>query len=352
MLNFNPKWIQLQLTESCNLKCTICYERNSVAYKKKQFVLDFTRTKEIIDECSSFHPHYELFGGEPLMYPHLKELLEYINKKNSKVTIPTNGTLLAKKAQTLLGNSVEKVWVSLDGPQEINNRQRGINSYQAAERGILALYEHRLKAQLEYPRIGVHCVVTADNYTYLEEMVNNPELFQYVDDFSFELQKYLTPDKYKEYIDLLNEEKPVIEANYAKGYIQDVKMFAFINAEALHSSLTNIKATCQKNDKGFYTNPDKLDSFDIKNYFSANWDNMKTHHKSCIFPFTYSEISAKGDVTLCHSFYDDVLGNIYQQGLLDIWNNQRANSLRKSIRKKLLPICYACCSFFNSENKA
>ena len=116
------------------------------------------------------------------MYPHLKELLEYINKKNSKVTIPTNGTLLAKKAQTLLGNSVEKVWVSQDGPQEINNRQRGINSYQAAERGILALYEHRLKAQLEYPRIGVHCVVTADNYTYLEEMVNNPELFQYVDD--------------------------------------------------------------------------------------------------------------------------------------------------------------------------
>ena len=348
----HPKWIQLQLTEKCNLNCTMCYERNSVAYEKEQFVLDITRTKEIIDECSSFTPHYELFGGEPLMYPHLNELLEYIHKKNSKVTIPTNGTLLAAKAKTLVGLSVEKIWVSLDGPPDINNRQRGAKSYQSAQKGIVSLYEHRLKARLEYPRIGVHCVVTPDNYTYLEDLINNPDLFPYIDDFSFELQKYLTSDKYGEYIAFLNKKKPVTEAKYAKGYVQDIEAFASINYDDLNLSLNRIKEVCLKNNKGFYTNPGNLDINNIKNYFTAKWDKMTTHHKSCVFPFVYAEISAKGDVTLCHSFYDDVIGNIYTQKLLDIWNNSKATGLRKSIRKHLLPICFACCSFFNNENNA
>jgi MoaA/NifB/PqqE/SkfB family radical SAM enzyme len=348
----HPKWIQLQLTEKCNLNCTMCYERKSMVYKKEQFVLDITRTKEIIDECSVFTPHYELFGGEPLMYPYLDELLEYIYKKNSRVDIPTNGTLLSEKVQILINRSVENVWVSLDGPEAINNSQRGANSYQAALKGIIALYQQRLKSQANYPKIGIHCVITSDNYTHIEEIVSDPTLFKYADNYSFELQKYLTPGKYQEYLDILGNKKQLAEAKYAKGYLQNVELFDSVDFERLHSSLGKIKEICHQGKKGYFTNPDKLDYDSIKNYFTANWDKIAAFHKSCIFPFVYAEITAKGDVALCHSFYDEVLGNVYQQRFLDIWNNEKAMDFRKSIRKQLLPICIACCSFYKSENMA
>ncbi len=347
-----PRWIQLQLTEKCNLNCSMCYERNSSAYKNNGAVLEISRIKEIIDECSPFTPHYELFGGEPLLYPNIEELLEYIKKKSSTVDIPTNGTLVPKKIQALLNNSVKNLWVSLDGPEDINNTQRGANSYQRAVEGIQTLFSLRRKMNQELPKIGVHCVVTPFNYTHIHELINDPYLFNYVDNYSFELQKYLTPEKYEEYVKIFNSGHNKEEPYYAKGYVQNLDEFSKMDFELLHSSLKKIEYTCNKNKKGFFTNPGKLDYDSIKNYFTANWEKISAFHKSCIFPFTYAEITAKGDVTLCHSFYDDVLGNIYHQNLLTIWNNKKAMEFRKSIRKKLLPICFACCSFFNTENNA
>ena len=347
------RWIQLQLTEQCNLHCNMCYERNSLAYKKVKHILDFECLKGIVDECAPFTPHYELFGGEPLMYPHFEQLLEYISNKGSKVTIPTNGTLLRKKIEGLMNNSVKNIWVSIDGPMDINNKQRGKNSYQLAQKGILALYEKKQSTGVVSPSIGVHCVVTASNYEYLRDLVVSDDLFPYVNDFSFELQKYITPQLYDQYLNHLGRQgAPVTEALYAKGYVQDVTAFSDIDASKLSASLADIKNICIENGKGFHTNPGQLDTHNITEYFSAGWHRMTSHHKSCIFPFAYAEISASGDVTLCHSFYDDVLGNIKSQNLLDIWNNSKAAAFRKSIRKRLLPICFACCSFFNPDNTA
>ena len=347
------KWIQLQLTDQCNLNCSMCYEKNSSAYEKEKHVLEFERLKEVIDECALYKPHYELFGGEPLMYSHLDQLLDYISNNGSKVTIPTNGTLLQRKADVLLKNSVEKVWVSLDGPKNINNTQRGANSYQLAQEGIVSIYEKRKKTGQNHPRIGVHCVVTAFNYKYLKDLVDNSDLFPYVDDFSFELQKYLTPELYEKYVEYLRSVGvSAQEARYAKGYVQHLDVFSEIDTSTLSGLLTEIQRICIANGKGFFTNPSQLNAHNIKEYFTAGWHNMTNHHKCCIFPFAYAEISARGDVTLCHSFYDDVMGNIKSQNLLDIWNNQKAAAFRKSIRKRLLPICYACCSFFNPDNMA
>ena len=341
------------MTEHCNLNCVMCYERNSPAYERKKHVLDFGRLSEVIDECAEFKPHYELFGGEPLMYPHFDQLLAHINRRGSQVTIPTNGTLLRRKADTLLGHSVDNVWVSLDGPPEVNDTQRGADSYQLARNGIVTLFEKRERLGLKYPRIGVHCVVTPFNYEHLNRLVGGADLFPYVDDFSFELQKYLTPKLYDRYLDYLSSAgTPVSEARYANGYVQEVAEFSTLDASSLSSSLADIQLKCVDNGKGFFTNPGELTPHNISEYFSAGWHNMTNHHKSCVFPFAYAEISASGDVTLCHSFYDDVLGNISSQNLLDIWSSPKAAAFRKSIKKRLIPICYACCSFFNPNNMA
>ena len=76
--------------------------------------MDFVLFKEIVNECSrygarSFSLH--LFG-EPLLYPKIREAIEYIKAKNRRHTIllTTNGTILNKYAKFLQGTVDRVIW--------------------------------------------------------------------------------------------------------------------------------------------------------------------------------------------------------------------------------------------------
>lgn len=71
-----PRWIVLQLLEECNLRCKMCYEwglEGSYKSKKTLVQLDPELIKKIIVQCSPGKPYYDFFGGEPLMYPWLRD---------------------------------------------------------------------------------------------------------------------------------------------------------------------------------------------------------------------------------------------------------------------------------------
>jgi radical SAM protein with 4Fe4S-binding SPASM domain len=63
----------------------------------------------------------------------------------------------------------------------------------------------------------------------------------------------------------------------------------------------------------------------------------------------YAEISARGDVTTCHSFYDITIGNIYDRSLIDIWHGERASEVRSHLRRELFSICTACARYYNAS---
>ncbi len=72
-----PATVILHLTETCNLRCRICYYWGETgAYSRagageKPKILDLELVKEVIKELGSSRskPWYSLFGGEPLTYP-------------------------------------------------------------------------------------------------------------------------------------------------------------------------------------------------------------------------------------------------------------------------------------------
>ena len=133
-----PKWVILQLLEHCNLRCRMCYEwGENGSYREKKTLrrLDVEVVKRVIDECKPAQPYYELYGGEPLLYPHIEKVLRAIKSAGSKVQLSTNGTLLAKYAELLVETAPERIWVSLDGPPEINDRQRGDGVFRQGRRG-------------------------------------------------------------------------------------------------------------------------------------------------------------------------------------------------------------------------
>lgn len=100
----------LEITNVCNLTCSFC-----PGTKRARGFLTPDRFRVL---ASRLRPHtdyiYLHLMGEPLLHPHLAELLTCAQELDFKVMITTNGTLLPKQAPLLLAcPAVQKVSISL-----------------------------------------------------------------------------------------------------------------------------------------------------------------------------------------------------------------------------------------------
>ncbi|RCW43485.1 radical SAM protein [Paenibacillus prosopidis] len=347
-----PKWVFLQLLESCNLRCKMCYEwGENGPYNEKKILkqLDIKVVKDIISTCSSVQPYYELYGGEPLLYPHIGEVLKAIHDAGSKVHMPTNGTLLEKHAELLVTYPPERIWVSLDGPIEINDEQRGKGVFQKAVKGIEKLLRLREEAGSKYPQIGISTVVTPRNFRHLERFFFEALDISKLDCISIELQAYITEQNHKDYEGVLRREFGVNSAPVSRGFVCDPAMFADIDAGLIARQIQTIAEYCEVEGKYLNTYPKVMSEDNIRKYFSADWFSMTKVKKRCPFPWVSTEINAQGDVTSCHAYYDLTLGNVNEASIAEIWRGEKYTQYRNYLRKQLLPICQGCCLFYNEK---
>lgn len=347
-----PKWIFLQLLESCNLRCKMCYEWGNVgAYheKEKLETLDIEIVKKVIFDCRKLHPHYELFGGEPLLYSHLEEVLKEMKKYGSTVDIPTNGTVLIDAAEMLVNVEADKLWISLDGPEAINDQQRGRGVYQKVITGIEKIYSIREHQGKLLPKIGIGTTVTPINYKYLEEFFLRCLDLNKIDCISLEMQAYTTQERLNDYSVMLKKEFNIENITHANGYLGERKYFEEIDLEELYIHINKIKKICEKKNILLNIYPKKITIDNLKKYFSGDWLAMDGAKRRCVFPWLTAEINARGEVASCHSMYDLVFGNVYDESLEIIWNNEKYNHFRKIMKKQLLPICPACCLYYNEK---
>lgn len=347
-----PKWVFLQLLESCNLRCRMCYEwGENGPYREKKILkkLELDVVKQIIEDCKPAQPYYELYGGEPLLYPHFEEVLKAIHDAGSRVQMPTNGTMLEKYAEAMVAYQVDRVWVSLDGPMEINDMQRGKGVFEKAVRGIDKLYAARKQRGSAVPHIGIGTVITPTNYRHLERFFFEALDITKLNCISLELQTYITKENHREYERVLREEFNVHGAPLAHGFVSDPSHFAEVDAALIEKQINRIREYCDAN--GIYLNtfPKQMTEDNIKKFFSADWFSMTGIKKRCSFPWISTEINARGDVTSCHAYYDLTLGNVHETSIKDIWRGEKYNQYRKYLRKNLLPICQACCLYYNEK---
>ncbi|WP_148042771.1 radical SAM protein [Pedobacter jejuensis] len=354
MFNDNkaPKWIVLQLVEKCNLRCKMCYQWGETGSyldfgKENLKLLSFEVIKDIINDCGDTKPYIGLYGGEPLMHPEIFEILRFLKEKEIKTYIDTNGTLNEKNAEKLIDSKVDLLWISLDGPPDINDRQRGNGVYKRVIKGIDRISYLKNQRNVTTPKLGISLTVTPLNYAYINELFfDNLDLSQ-IGSISIELQNFATAEEHSEYAKILNEEFELnTTAPIAKGLVQDPAIFSEMDTVLITSQLVRLKEACIERGINFNSSLKTLEPSNFKSYFEGNWNEMgdKKHH--CSFPLTYAEITAKGDVVVCHTFYDHILGNVYETGFNAIWNGEKLKKLRSYLRKQLLPICTACCRYY------
>jgi len=118
-------YINILLTNDCNLRCKYCYANGG----EKKEVIDFNFVKCAIDHFIDPKKSMNIIfqgGGEPTLQVNLiKKILKYAKTKSGKINpmVQTNGTLSENALKWFLKNNFE-ISLSSDGPPEIQNKQR------------------------------------------------------------------------------------------------------------------------------------------------------------------------------------------------------------------------------------
>lgn len=140
MLRKKKKFFKLRIsvTDICNLSCKHCFAK---AHAKH---MDYGLFKKAVDDLFDMHGEDSIIsymGGEPMLYPHAVESVYYITGKNMKVSFTTNGYRVDMEKLKKIKQAGEVVLaVSLDGPEEFHNFNRGkADSYSEAVKTIEAV---------------------------------------------------------------------------------------------------------------------------------------------------------------------------------------------------------------------
>jgi radical SAM protein with 4Fe4S-binding SPASM domain len=267
-----------------------------------------------------------------------------------ELAFPTNGTLLEKYAERLVDNGPTVLWVSLDGPAAVNNRQRGSGVFERAVRGLARLGAVKCIKGSRHPKLGIACVVTPDNFEHIETLFLETIDLGLLDFISIELQSYATRAQANAYGEVLGQEFAVKATPCAEAYVRDPGEFGRIDCDSLARQMARVAAVAAERGILFHSQPQTITADNLRRYFSADWQALADRRSRCGVPWLTAEISARGEVSTCHSFYDLSVGNIYDQPLLEIWRGERLARLRHHLRNQLFPICTACCRYYGGAN--
>lgn len=139
------KKVYIEITSVCNLACSFCPPTS-----RKANIIKLDAFNNILDQI---RPHtkyiYLHVKGEPLLHNKIDQLLDAAHAKGFKVNITTNGTLIKKNREKLLGKpALRQINFSLhsfDGHEGSENREKYLGDIlefvrDAAEQNIIISY--------------------------------------------------------------------------------------------------------------------------------------------------------------------------------------------------------------------
>ena len=94
-MNTPLNYVHLESSTACNAKCKMCPHSQIVRHG----TMDYSLFTKIVDQAMDLGcKNFTLFRlGEPLLFPRLFEWMDYLRRKEAKVSIYTNGSMLTQE---------------------------------------------------------------------------------------------------------------------------------------------------------------------------------------------------------------------------------------------------------------
>ena len=153
-------YLRLSVTDLCNLRCRYCMP-DGVEKLEREAVLtyeEFLRLAALFAQCGI--DTVRITGGEPLVRKGVEQLVAGLKAIPGirKVTMTTNGVLLAQQLPALLNAGLDSVNISLDTLRpEVFRRITARDEFAAVQAGLRAALESPLPVKLNcVPQAGIN----------------------------------------------------------------------------------------------------------------------------------------------------------------------------------------------------
>lgn len=179
MAHEKKRTLSFFITSKCNLNCTYCVNDTQHAGCEKAIDLDFAKAG--IDDFFTKRP--DLFGansnmirfygvGEPTtrldLVKAIKNYAQKIKGKNLFVELQTNGFFPTETAKWITKN-VNEVWISIDGPQEIQNKNRPTQNHTGSSDAVVKNIKYLLKQGIF---VGARATIMPQNVDKQIELID------------------------------------------------------------------------------------------------------------------------------------------------------------------------------------
>lgn len=290
------------------------------------------RFKTIIDEVRYFKPFISITSTEPLLYPYILDAVEYVVKSGLKINITTNGFLLKRYASDLVKKGLQRLTVSLDGPQEIHDSIRGVSgSYRNSIEGIQALDSYKKLYNSEYPQIFVNTTILDINASHLLKFMRGLPL-KMVHQVGFMTMVFCTKELACKHNAVFGDRYLATETCLSGGMNPNN-----IDVDDLFDELCAIKS--KFGDKAAYFF--KLDRETLRTYFQKPDEFINGNR--CVFPWYTAQITSSGNMVGLTRCYNNSFGNIIDDKFANVWNGEKMRKFRLDLKRhKRFPACTRC----------
>jgi len=279
------KYLMIEPTNVCNLRCPVCPRGNSF-YENNQGFMSFQNFKKIVRPVKDLIENVNLWGfGEPFLAPDIMRMIDYAGENNIFVTIHTNANALNKKIMDRFRKNYRaRISFSIDG---LTQKTYG------------------------YYRRGGNLKKVLDNLSYLVGIKKKYNL-------------YRTEIVWQFLINNRNEREVPYVKEAAKKIGVDRLRLKTINASKKY------KEFIPKNEK----------------YQREKDDKIKVKKCNFIDP-GIPTVLWNGDVVVCCQDYkkDNIMGNVFKENLSDIWDSDRYQKFRKDYKEGINDFCNTKCKF-------
>ena len=328
-----PLRITFEVTYRCNLACTFCFQevaREGSPEFKRAYELDNAEILGVVDDLPR-STLITLNGGEVFVRKDLPELLRELTRRGRRFNLVTNGTMLFEDRARLLVDEVNTLSVgfSIDGIGELHDQIRQLpGAYERTVGNLKALATYRRGQGKKLPAVDLKTVITPDN---LHQLV---DIYGVAEDIGADYHT-LSCLRSSELILSLPCRESMDDGLYKH---QPPALPAETDLEALTEQLEELFRRAARGGPKLRFYPHYRSIEGILKYY-ANQGELGDY-KPCRAPWTNIRVAPNGDVYPCLAYR---MGNIREEGIVDIWRGSGMNRFREELRRGLMPACMGCC---------
>ncbi len=167
-----PNALMLEITNLCQLHCRTCAREFSYGQAMDKGHMDIQKARNIINECHVYLDKIALTGlGEPLLYPHMKELVEYIREKNKGILIFLSTNAMHKKSVEIIesiSDKIDTVQISMDGWDETFKDIRVGSDFKVFADNVKGIVKVAKEGSFD---VKLNMVVFEENYMEMKKVI-------------------------------------------------------------------------------------------------------------------------------------------------------------------------------------